>query len=72
MADEIDKANELAELELISSLNKHQNKQINSPQATGECLYCYAELPDGQRWCDMECRDEWERETKRKQERGWT
>ena len=28
---------------------------------TGECLYCGTALAQGERWCDVECRDEWER-----------
>ena len=29
--------------------------------AIGECLFCEAPLDDGIRWCDAECRDNWER-----------
>jgi hypothetical protein len=28
---------------------------------TGECFYCGKPLGGGLRWCDAECRDEWER-----------
>lgn len=31
------------------------------PQPTGVCMHCGAPLPGGRRWCDAECRDEWER-----------
>lgn len=34
--------------------------------ATGYCLYCGEPVSDGKRWCCVECRDEWEREQKRK------
>lgn len=26
------------------------------------CLNCYAELPDGERFCDSDCRDDWQKE----------
>ncbi|MDR1423478.1 MAG: hypothetical protein LBI92_02560 [Azoarcus sp.] len=32
-----------------------------SPAATGFCLNCAEPLLDGRRWCDAECRDNWER-----------
>jgi RNA polymerase-binding transcription factor DksA len=32
-----------------------------APQATGYCLHCGEPLPDGRRWCCVECRDDWER-----------
>ena len=31
-------------------------------QATGHCLYCNAELPKDQRWCDQWCREDWQLE----------
>lgn len=32
--------------------------------ATGYCLWCGPEvpLPDGKRWCDGDCRDDWQRD----------
>jgi hypothetical protein len=33
-----------------------------APQATGFCLNCGEPLPAG-RWCDAECRDDWQRLT---------
>lgn len=26
------------------------------------CLYCHAELADGERFCDADCRDDWQKE----------
>ncbi|MDR3088105.1 MAG: hypothetical protein LBU45_09210 [Azoarcus sp.] len=31
------------------------------PKATGRCLWCDEPLEDGRRWCDSDCRDDWER-----------
>lgn len=27
----------------------------------GQCHNCGASVPDGHRWCDADCRDDWER-----------
>lgn len=35
------------------------------PAATGLCLSCDAPLPDGRRWCDADCRDDWQAEQAR-------
>jgi hypothetical protein len=32
-----------------------------APKATGFCLNCGEPLPEGERWCGPECRDDWER-----------
>ncbi|HWO99754.1 MAG TPA: hypothetical protein VNL74_03920 [Methylococcus sp.] len=39
------------------------NLRANPPEAepVGVCLYCGATLPEGRRWCDADCRDDWER-----------
>ena len=77
MADEIDLANTLAELELQSNLNKFS--LMKGPVGTGYCLYCEEQLhsdmevdhieagtfqDDIRRWCDAECRDWWQDENK--------
>ena len=31
------------------------------PLATGYCLWCEEPLEGGRRWCDSDCRDDWER-----------
>ena len=53
-----------------------QNERLNqaalalrkpvAPEATGRCLNCGEPLPDGQRWCDADCRDDWQRTIARK------
>jgi hypothetical protein len=34
------------------------------PPACGACYYCSAGVSPGLRFCDNECRDEWEREAR--------
>lgn len=57
MADEIDRANDLAQRLLDAALAKKKPVGL-SP--TGACLWCDEPLPDGRRWCSPECRDDWE------------
>ena len=66
MADEFDRASETEELMRASALYQHSKLQQKVIVATGYCLYCEAPLEDGRRWCDADCRDDWEREQKRK------
>lgn len=51
--DQIDRANEIADLERTIAL---RNAAATAPAAEpiGACLNC------GHRWCDAECREDWE------------
>lgn len=35
-------------------------KKPEGPQATGKCLWCEESL-EGRRWCNAECRGDWEK-----------
>lgn len=39
-----------------------RERKPEGPAETGHCLNCGpdAPLPPGQRWCDTDCRDDWE------------
>lgn len=60
MADPVDRA---------AALNEYmQEKQLEAARvkgpevhATGYCLNCGEDMPDNQRWCDADCRDDWEK-----------
>ena len=57
MADEIDKANESAEIELQARLSK----RLPEVKPNGHCLNCEAKLANGKRlFCDAECREDYE------------
>jgi len=60
VADIADRAQILSEFFLATSL-ADGDRMLPAAQATGECLWCGERLPDGRRWCDVECRDEWDR-----------
>ena len=38
------------------------NRKPDGPAATGHCLYCNAELPFGHRWCNSDCREDYDLE----------
>lgn len=56
--DLIDQANEAAELFRTAALSQ---RKPEGPQATGYCYNCEAHLKPRQRWCDTQCRADWEK-----------
>ncbi|MDD3938037.1 hypothetical protein [Rhodoferax sp.] len=34
--------------------------RAEGPRPTGLCLFCGLVVTHGRRWCDAECRDEWQ------------
>lgn len=62
MADEADRADEQAEQTLRAALLR---RLPAGPDATGLCLWCGIEVAFGVRWCDRDCRDDWERHAAR-------
>lgn len=61
MADEIDRANDYAARmasAAVAEICRAAGKQQAQP--TGLCLYCAHVVMDAARWCDAECRDDWE------------
>lgn len=63
MADEVDRANDEAGNYLTELLRK---RRPAGPVPTGRCHYCDDIVSDTQRWCSIECREGWEKETERK------
>lgn len=57
--DEIDKANERAEQFLVHSIACAAKGQA-LPIATGHCFNCSNGLALDERWCDSDCRNDWE------------
>lgn len=59
MADIADIANDFAEADLQSRINAIR---VPPPivKSTGVCLTCETPLNDARRWCDADCRDQWE------------
>lgn len=55
--DEADRANDEVERSLAEAARL---RKPTGPIATGRCLYCDDIVGDTQRWCSVECRDNWE------------
>lgn len=56
--DIADIADKDVERALQDALN---NKRPSGPEYTGKCLFCDEQVEAPKRWCDAECRDQWER-----------
>lgn len=67
MADEIDQANELADLALNIALRNMSAGQKIAPRGT--CYYCEAEVGPKQLFCDADCAGDYEKEQKLKNRR---
>jgi hypothetical protein len=61
--DEADRADQESTYKLQEALRA---RRPAGPEATGECLFCGNGLTlAGQRWCGVQCRDDWERQQPR-------
>ena len=60
MADEFDMASDVEMAERERAIEKARKSE--KIESTGHCLYCNAELPNSQRWCDAWCREDWQLE----------
>ena len=72
MADIIDLAQDVIDREdsyrvLAAQAVAAADAKRLAEQTTGECLFCFEKLPPNvlaavdPRWCDADCRDEWQR-----------
>jgi len=59
MSDDIDRANEYVQTLTDAALSV---RKPAGPVATGRCLNCDQPVESPRRWCDADCRDQWERE----------
>lgn len=58
MADEADIANERVELIISTALKV---RRPIGPVPNGRCYNCAEPVADGLRWCDNDCRDDWQK-----------
>lgn len=65
--DDADRAQIEIEREIARQVARRKR---NGPQPTGLCLWCGMIVTGGRRWCDAECRDEWEHDEERAHERA--
>lgn len=65
MADIIDEANELEQLQINAALSSRKKESMTF---IGRCHYCESALLNGH-FCDSDCRDDFEKERKLKPQR---
>jgi len=65
-----DRATEREEFDRIIALRQQSARAPDIP-ATGECHNCAASVPPGARFCDRDCREDWQREQDARQRGGW-
>jgi hypothetical protein len=56
--DQADRAAAMEELRRRAAL---QVRKPEAAEATGFCFNCEARLGTGRRWCDVHCRDDWQK-----------
>lgn len=61
MTDIVDDAQKAVEFNLKTALHHCRRDEPNAV-ATGFCLYCDEPIEPPRRWCNADCRDEWQRE----------
>ena len=65
MADIVDLGNDRAEEILNEQLAK---RRPEGPKPFGFCHYCSEPIGQGERWCNVDCRDDWELMEKRRKQ----
>ena len=58
MADEVDKTADRDELEAPARIAA--SRKPSGPLANGSCHWCGERIPEPMRWCDADCRNEWQ------------
>lgn len=61
MADEIDRAEHLQSIILDAAVKQRRDVSGVPVMGTGRCHSCGDRVEDGRRWCDADCRDDWEK-----------
>jgi hypothetical protein len=56
--DQGDRAAAMEELRRRAAI---EARKPEAPTATGYCLNCDAHISPGLRWCDVHCRDDWQK-----------
>lgn len=64
MADEVDRADELAE-ELLKRTIAYTVSRPPEVEPNGKCYNCGAKVKRSMRWCDADCREDWAKRTKK-------
>lgn len=63
--DDFDRASEFEALRRRLAL---AYRKPDGPAPCGHCLFCEEAVPAGARWCNKDCREDWEREQRARKE----
>ena len=70
MADDTDLTNARLEREMAAMIERVRVKPREAGPYTGYCYWCGCRVKSPRRWCDAECRDDWERDHARRRTRA--
>ena len=59
--DEVDNASGAIEAHMAEALSRARQGAVLAPPR-GACFFCEREVSRGKRFCDQDCRDDWQRE----------
>ena len=65
VADDIDLANEMLDAQISRAVATAGKLEIPT-NPSGKCLNCYEPVKEGRRWCDADCREEYEQRKNKK------
>jgi len=60
VSDAADRSDALIEAGVADAIASARRAGCDA-RATGRCLWCGEKTGKGRRWCDADCRDDWER-----------
>ncbi|MAY72055.1 MAG: hypothetical protein CME82_11450 [Halomonas sp.] len=66
MSKEIDEVVEREDAITAMKIEAIRNAKDKGPRSTGFCLFCRERVAAGERWCDSDCRDDWDHERRMK------
>ncbi len=64
MADQLDQASDLEELQRQQSIAAHLATTDQRMKSTGQCHNCQEELQGDTLFCDSDCRDDYDKRTR--------
>lgn len=62
MSKEIDQAVDRQQAITDMQIKAIRENKDHGPKPNGLCLFCRDRVAQGERWCDSDCRDDWEHE----------
>lgn len=61
MSDEVDRAEQNQSVILDAAVKRRRDVSAVPVMGIGRCHSCGDRVGEGRRWCDADCRDDWEK-----------